>query len=75
MGRLALKELLKRTKNKPETTILLLQAVQDPENTLKTFYFTTSIEEYFENILEKWQEVRGVDSGFRQNMEQGRPTF
>ncbi|MDI7259424.1 MAG: hypothetical protein QME90_05830 [Thermodesulfobacteriota bacterium] len=69
MVRPALKELIKRTENKPETTILLLQAVQDPENTLKTFYFTPSIEEYFENILE--QVARGKGGGFWIQAEYG----
>ena len=62
MGRPALKELLKKTGNKPETTILLLQAIKDPENTLKTFYFTPSLEEYFEKILE--QVAVGKGGGF-----------
>jgi len=46
-----------------------LQAIQDPENTLKTFYFTPSLEEYFERILE--QVVRGKGGGFWIQAEYG----
>ena len=59
MNRPPLKELIRRVKDKPETTILLLPAIRSGESTVNTFYFTPSIQEYFEEIFERVATGRG----------------
>jgi hypothetical protein len=69
MNRTPLKGLLKKTEEKPETTLRLSAAVLSKETTIKTFYFTDETKEQFEDILEK--VATGKGGGFWIQAEYG----
>ncbi len=61
--------LVKLVPNRPETTISLIQALQTTDATVRTYFFTPYIQEFFEKILDSVGSSRG--SGYWIQAEYG----
>lgn len=59
MDRAPLNELINRAAQRPEGTILLKPAIKNSSNTVATYFFTPSIQEYFERVFEDVALGRG----------------